>query len=41
MKTTFLELTERSEYYNYGEHPRIRGRSGKEHREDRRRMERK
>jgi len=29
MKTTFSELNERSEYYRYGEHPKIRIRSGK------------
>jgi len=41
MKTIFSERTERCEYYNYGEHPRIRRRSGKEYWEDRRRKERK
>jgi hypothetical protein len=33
MKATFSKLTERPEYYKYGNRPRIKRRSGKEYRE--------
>jgi hypothetical protein len=39
METTFSELTERPKYYKYGDHPRIKRRSGKRNSENRRIMD--